>query len=67
LETIAKRIPSPDVRVHALIPYDKGALISKIHQNGKLIESSHVESGTIIEALVKPELAAELKPYLQGS
>jgi len=67
LETIAKRIPSPDVRVHALIPYDKGALISKIHQNGKLIESSHVESGTIIEALVKPELAAELMPYLQGS
>ena len=67
LATIAKRIPSPDVRVHALIPYDKGSLISKIHQNGKLITSEHVEAGTIVEALVKPELAAELRPYLQGA
>ncbi len=67
LETIAKRIPSPDIRVHALIPYDKGALISKIHENGKLLSSEHVEAGTIVEALVKPELAAELKPYLQGA
>ncbi|MFM5951345.1 MAG: HflX GTPase family protein, partial [Micrococcales bacterium] len=67
LETIAKRIPSPDVRVQVLIPYDKGALVSKIHQNGKLIFSEHGEVGTVIEALVKPELAAELKPYLQGA
>ena len=67
LETIAKRIPSPDIRVKALIPYDKGALVSKIHQNGKLISSEHGETGTIVEALVKPELAAELKPYLQSS
>jgi GTP-binding protein HflX len=67
LAEIAKRIPSPDVRVKALVPYDKGALISKIHLNGKLLSSEHVEAGTIIEALVKPELAAELQPYLQGA
>lgn len=67
LDTIAKRIPSPDIRVHALIPYDKGALISKIHENGKLLTSEHVETGTIVEALVKPELAAELKPYLKSA
>jgi GTP-binding protein HflX len=67
LAEIAKRIPSPDVRVKALVPYDKGALISKIHLNGKLLSSEHVETGTIIEALVKPELAAELQPYLKGA
>ena len=67
LAEIAKRIPSPDVRVTALVPYDKGALISKIHLNGKLLSSEHLETGTLVEALVKPELAAELNPYLQGS
>ena len=67
LDEIAKRIPSPDVRVRALVPYDKGALISKIHLNGKLLTSEHLETGTLIEALVKPDLAAELKPYLESA
>ncbi|MFM2237770.1 MAG: hypothetical protein RL389_117 [Actinomycetota bacterium] len=67
LAEIAKRIPSPDVRVRALVPYDKGALISKIHLNGKLLTSEHLETGTLIEALVKPDLAAELKPYLESA
>ena len=67
LTEIAKRIPSPDVRVRALVPYDKGALISQIHLNGKLLTSEHLETGTLIEALVKPDLAAELKPYLESA
>lgn len=67
LAEIDRRIPSPDVRVRALVPYDKGALISKIHLNGKLLSSEHLETGTLIEALVKPDLAAELKPYLESA
>jgi GTP-binding protein HflX len=67
LAEIALRIPSPDVRVRALVPYDKGALISKIHINGKLLSSEHLETGTLIVALVKPDLAAELKPYLESA
>jgi GTP-binding protein HflX len=67
LAEIAKRIPSPDVRLRALVPYDKGALISKIHLNGKLLSSEHLETGTLIEAMVKPDLAAELQPYLEGA
>jgi GTP-binding protein HflX len=67
LAEIAKRIPSPDVRLRALVPYDKGALISKIHLNGKLLSSEHLETGTLIEAMVKPDLAAELQPYLEGT
>jgi GTP-binding protein HflX len=67
LAEIARRIPSPDVRLRALVPYDKGALISKIHLHGKLLSSEHLETGTMIEAMVKPDLAAELQPYLEGS
>jgi GTP-binding protein HflX len=67
LETIAKRIPSPEIKIHALIPYDKGSLISKIHLNGKLLHSEHLETGTLIDAMVKPELAAELEPFLEGA
>ncbi|MEY4276531.1 MAG: hypothetical protein RIS26_994 [Actinomycetota bacterium] len=65
LETIAKRIPSPDVRISAVVPYDKGGLVSKVHLNGKMLSIDYVEAGTRIEAMVKPELAAELEPYLE--
>lgn len=65
LETIARRIPSPDVRISAVVPYDKGGLVSKVHLNGKMLSIDYVEAGTRIEAMVKPELAAELEPYLE--
>jgi GTP-binding protein HflX len=65
LDTIAKLIPSPDVRVVAVVPYDKGGLVSKVHLNGKMLNIEYVEAGTKIEAMVKPELAAELEPYLE--
>jgi hypothetical protein len=35
--------------------------------NGKLLSSEHLETGTLIEAMVKPDLAAELQPYLEGT
>ena len=65
LATIAARIPSPDIRVLAVIPYDKGGLVSKVHLNGKMLSIEYVEAGTKIEAMVKPELASELQSYLE--
>ena len=63
LAEIARRIPSPDRRIRALVPYDKGSLISKIHLNGKVLSIEHQENGSLVEAMVKPDLASELEKY----
>jgi GTP-binding protein HflX len=65
LDEIASRLPKPDVKVRAVVPYDRGALVSKIHLNGKVLELDYRENGTFIEAFVKPDLAAELEPFLE--
>ncbi|MEY2694579.1 MAG: hypothetical protein RL142_927 [Actinomycetota bacterium] len=65
LEEVATRLPKPDVKITAVVPYDKGALVSKVHLNGKVLVLDYRESGTYIEAFVKQDLAAELEPFLQ--
>jgi GTP-binding protein HflX len=63
LALIAKMIPEPNVRVHVLIPYSRGELVSRLHLNSRIISLEYVETGTKLEAMVRPDLAAELRPF----
>ncbi|GAA2537602.1 GTPase HflX [Microbacterium mitrae] len=56
-------LPVPAVEVHALIPYDRGSLVSQIHESGMLISSTHEADGTLVHARVGERLAAELQKY----
>ena len=60
---IEGRLPRPEREVRALIPYDRGDLINRIHQAGEFVEQEHTENGTLVVARVHPELAGELSPY----
>jgi GTP-binding protein HflX len=62
-EAVAARLPRPDVAVEAVVPYDQGALVSRVHDQGEIISSSHEEGGTRLRARVPAALAAELAPY----
>jgi GTP-binding protein HflX len=61
---IAERLPRPNVFVQVLIPYNRGELVSRMHLNSEIIKLEYQEHGTYLEARVKEDLAAELKPYL---
>jgi GTP-binding protein HflX len=63
LAVIEARLPQPDVLMHALIPYDRGDLVSKVHLGGRIVELEYREDGTYIEAFVRGELAGELERY----
>ena len=63
LRKIEELLPRPDVLVRVLIPYSRGDLVSRIHTEGKINSLEHVESGTKVTALVKPQLANELAKY----
>jgi GTP-binding protein HflX len=51
------------VAVDVLLPYDRGDLVSRVHDEGELLQQDHVAEGTRVRALVGPALAAELAPY----
>ncbi|MFS0714443.1 GTPase HflX [Microbacterium sp. 2P01SA-2] len=60
---IEDALPLPAVEVRALVPYDRGDLISAVHESGHIVATSHEEDGTAVHAHVSERLAAELAPY----
>ena len=48
-----------------LIPYGKGALVQQLHDEGRVLSLDYAETGTRIEAVVKPELWARVRDYAE--
>lgn len=63
MQTIAALLPEPNVEIAALIPYDRGDLVSRLHLNSRIMVLDYREGGTFVRAMVKPEMAAELSAY----
>ncbi len=62
-ELIARELPQPDVDVDVLVPYDRGDLVSRVHEAGEVLASEHLVEGTRLTARVGAELADDLTPY----
>ncbi len=58
--TVEARLPRPEVEVEALLPYERGDLVNRIHQSGEIVGLEHVAEGSIVSARVHPDLAAEI-------
>lgn len=65
-ERLEARLPRPEVEVTALLPYDRGDLINKIHQAGEFLSTEHTADGTLVTARVNADLAGELARYATG-
>ncbi len=63
LEVIAARIPDPSVEVDLLVPYDRGDIVSTLHEAGRVLEVDYGDEGTHVRALANPELAAQLAEF----
>ncbi|MFE1645432.1 GTPase HflX [Microbacterium sp. P01] len=61
---IEQALPMPAVEVHAVVPYDRGDLVSAVHGTGIIMSESHEPEGTALHAHVSARLAAELTPFL---
>jgi GTP-binding protein HflX len=60
---VERRLPRPAVEVRAVLPYDRGDLVSRVHRQGEILSSTHTAEGTLLHARVGESLAAELAPY----
>ncbi|HEX5598054.1 MAG TPA: GTPase HflX [Micromonosporaceae bacterium] len=60
---IETRLPRPAVEVRAVVPYDRGDLVARVHQRGEVLSTGHIGEGTLLHVRVDEGLAAELEPY----
>ena len=63
LAAIESELPKPAVEVAVLLPYDRGDLLSKVHEHGEVLSLEHTGDGTRLSARVNEVLAGELAAY----
>ncbi|RKN28943.1 GTPase HflX [Micromonospora musae] len=64
---IEDRLPRPAVEVRAVLPYDRGDLVARVHRLGEMLGTAHLPEGTRVHVRVNQALAAELAPYAEQS
>ncbi|MDX8050344.1 GTPase HflX [Lentzea sp. BCCO 10_0798] len=60
---IAELMPHPEVVVEALVPYARGEVVARVHRDGEVLSEKHTESGTLLNARVRPDLADVLEEF----
>ena len=58
--TLEEALPQRDREVSAVVPYDRGDLVARAHQEGEVLAVRHGPDGTELTARVPPGLAAEI-------
>jgi GTP-binding protein HflX len=61
---IDAELPKPEIEVDVLVPYHRGDLISRLHDEAEILESEHVADGTRVRAKVTASIEADLTAYL---
>lgn len=62
-QRIAEMLPNPDVELTVVIPYDRGDLVSLLHDRGRIVETSYDEAGTRVHAFATPEIATLVEQF----
>ncbi|MET0454184.1 MAG: GTPase HflX [Mycobacterium sp.] len=60
---MSELVPPTDSAVDVTIPYDRGDLIARMHEDGRVDATEHTEAGTRVKARVPAPLAASLREF----
>ncbi|WP_028651381.1 GTPase HflX [Nocardioides halotolerans] len=63
LALVESELPRPGVEFKALLPYDRGDLINRLHQHGEIDTMEHTADGTLVAGRANQDLAGELASY----
>ena len=63
LAVIDGELPRPGVEFAALLPYERGDLVNRLHQKGEIDSIEHTADGTVVRGRANADLAGELAPY----
>jgi GTP-binding protein HflX len=59
-EAIEAALPRLGEQVRVVVPYRRGDLVARAHAEGEVLHAEHVAEGTLLEARVPADLAAQL-------
>ncbi|RIK17502.1 MAG: GTPase HflX [Acidobacteria bacterium] len=62
-ELIARTLPRPEILVDVLVPYDRGDLVARLHEEGEVLSEEHTADGTRVSAKVDEDLHGHLGSY----
>jgi GTP-binding protein HflX len=63
IAAIESELPRPSVQFEALVPYERGDLINRLHQQGEIESLEHTGDGTRVRGRANADLAADLAAY----
>jgi GTP-binding protein HflX len=61
LDALERALPRHDIAVRTVVPYERGDLVARAHQEGEVLDLQHGADGTLLQARVPAWLAAELE------
>ena len=61
LKAIESSLPRPRVEINTVIPFNRGDLVSAIHERGEILSEEYLPEGTQIHALVDGAIAKALE------
>ncbi|GAA3949149.1 GTPase HflX [Actinomadura viridis] len=64
-EAIEADLPGLEREVRVLLPYERGDLVTQIHERGEVLKQEHVAEGTVLHARVPDHLASTLERYAE--
>jgi GTP-binding protein HflX len=63
IRAIESSLPRPRIEIRTVLPYDRGDLVSQIHEHGEILSREYLPEGTSLHAMVDGSLAHALEKY----
>ncbi|WP_133741735.1 GTPase HflX [Actinorugispora endophytica] len=63
IRAVTEALPVLDREVVVLVPYERGDLVSRVYQEGRILKEEHTGDGTALHAWVPQMLANQLDEY----
>ena len=63
LAVVEAELPRPSVEIEVLLPYSRGDLVNRLHQEGEIDSVEHTADGSLVRGRATEALAGELAAY----
>jgi GTP-binding protein HflX len=60
---IEQQLPRPEIEITVLVPYTRGDLVTRLHDEADVLDTEHTAGGTLLQARVGAALAEQLRPF----
>jgi GTP-binding protein HflX len=64
LERIDSELPRPTIELSVIIPFDRGELVARMHNEAIVRSTDYDERGTLMSVVVDDHLAADLQNFV---